>query len=99
MAYISYTDIYFAIASVATIAVAGLVIVILFYILSITRDVKKVSRIARKEAELVARSFAKGASILGAELSEGAAGFLQTMFSLLIAKAVKPKRRTRIVKE
>ncbi len=90
---ISYMEIYFAVASVATIAVFGLLLAILFYILGILRDIKKLSSIARKEAELIARSVAKGVSIFGSELSESAASFIKTLFSLLIAKAVKPKAR------
>jgi len=93
----SFVEIYFAIASVATIAVFGLLLAILFYILGILRDIKKLSSLARREAEFIARNVAKGASILGAELSEGAASFVKTLFALLISKAVKPKARARKV--
>jgi len=84
-------EVYFAVASVATIAVFGLILMALFYILGILRDVRKLSSLARKEAEFIARSVAKGASIFGAELSTGAANFIKTLFALLIARAEKPK--------
>ena len=87
----NYSEVYFAIASVSTIAVAGLLILALIYILAILRDVKKLSNLARKESEFIARSFAKGASILGSELSNEAAGFVRTLFTLLISQFVKPK--------
>ncbi len=90
---LSYMDIYFAVASVATIAVFGLLVMILFYVIGILRDVKKLSRLARKEAELIARSVAKGAGMLGTELSDSAASFLRTLFTLLISKAVPAKTR------
>lgn len=92
----SYMQIYFAVASVATIAVFGLLLAALFYILGILRDIKKLSSLARREAEFIARSVAKGAGIFGAELSEGAASFVKTLFALLISHTLKPKaRRTR----
>lgn len=87
----SYSEIYFAIASVSTIVVAGLLLLALMYVLAILRDIKKLSRLARKESEFIARSFAKGASILGSELSSEAAGFVRTLFTLLISQFVKPQ--------
>lgn len=77
---------YFAIASIATIAVAGLLIMILFYIIAVLRDIKRLSGIARKEAEMIARSVEKGAQIFGTELSSEAASFLRAIFALLISK-------------
>src|SRR3989344_3167182 len=98
MEELSYMEVYFAVASVATIAVFGLILMVLFYILGILRDVKKLSSLARREAEFIARSVARGASIFGAELSSGAASFLKTLFALLISRADRPKvRRTRKV--
>lgn len=97
MVDLSYTEIYFAIASIATIAVFGLILMVLFYVLGILRDVKQLTGIARREAEMIARSVARGASIFGAELSQGAASFLKTLFALLITRAEKPKIRRRKV--
>lgn len=87
----NYSEIYFAIASVSTIVVAGLLLLALIYVLAILRDIKKLSKLARKEAEFIARSFAKGTSILGNELSSEAAGFVRTLFTLLISQFVKPQ--------
>jgi|GEM_PF-3026094 len=87
----SYSDIYFAIASVSTIAVAGLLLLALIYILGILYDIKRLSKIAKKEAEFIARSFGKGASMFGSELSSEAAGFVRTLFTLLISQFAKPK--------
>lgn len=87
----NYYDIYFAITSVATIAVAGLLMIVLIRVISILYDIKRLSKLARKEAEFISKSFAKGASILGAELSSEAAGFVRTLFTLLISQFVKPK--------
>jgi len=87
----NYSEIYFAIASISTIAVAGLLVWALMYVLIILHDIKKLSNLARKESEFIARSFAKGASILGNELSSEAAGFVRTLFTLLISQFVKPK--------
>ena len=86
METISYMNIYFAIASIATIAVAGLLIMILFYIIAVLRDIKRLSGIAKKEAEMIARSVEKGAEIFGTEFSAEAAGFLRAIFALLISK-------------
>lgn len=90
---ISYSDVYFAITSVATIAVSGLIILALFFVLSILRDIKRISKIARKESEFIAKSFSQGVSVFGHELGEETAGFLRTVFSLLLTKAVKAKTR------
>lgn len=86
-------QIYFAIASVATIAVFGLLLMVLFYIIAILRDVRKMSNLARTEAEFIAKSVAKGASIFGTELSEGAASFIKTVFAILLSHVAKPKVR------
>ncbi len=86
---------YFAIASVATIAVAGLLVVILFYFIAILRDIKRLSGIAKKEAEMIARSVEKGAEIFGSELSAEAAGFLRAIFSLFISKVSFGKTRAK----
>lgn len=92
----NYYDFYFAVASICTIAVAGLIMLSLMYILAILRDVKKISRIAKKEAEFIGRSISKGVGILGTELSSEAAGFLRTLFTLLISQfpgfSGKPKK-------
>ncbi len=86
-------QIYFAIASVATIAVFGALLAALFYFLAILRDVRKLSMLARREVEFLAKSFAKGASILGTELSGETAGFVRTVFALLLSHVGKPKVR------
>ncbi len=82
----SYSEIYFAIASVATIAVGGLVILCFFYVLSILMDIKRLSALARREADFIARSIGKGVSIFGNELSAEAAGFVKTLFTLMISQ-------------
>lgn len=88
----TYSEIYLAIASVSTIAVAGLLIAILMYVLSILYDIKKISKIAKKEAEVIASGIAKGASILGSEISLQTAGFLRTVFAVLLSQfSGKPK--------
>ena len=89
----TYSDIYFAVASISTIAVMGLFLLCLIYVLSILYDIKRLSKIARREAEFIARSFAKGASVLGNELSQEAAGFLKTLFSVLFAQFAQPKTK------
>lgn len=97
----NYSDIYFAISSVATIAVAGLLLLSLIYVLSILHDVKRLSKIAKREAEIIARGFEKGASLFGTELSNEAAGFVKTVFALLLthfANKTKPKTRKEKVK-
>jgi hypothetical protein len=91
----SYTDIYFAILSISTLAITGLLVSILFYALSILRDIKKLSSIAKKEAEFIANSVSRGASLLGADLSSEAAGFVKTIFTLLISKVVGGASSTR----
>lgn len=95
MESISYMDTYFAIASVATIAIAGLLIMILFYLIAILRDVKRLSGIAKKEAEIIAKSVEKGAEIFGTELSAEATGFLRALFSILISKVSLGAKRTK----
>lgn len=94
----SYSDIYLAIASISTIAVAGLIVVILMYILSILWDIKRISKIAKREAEFIASSLAKGVSVLGSEISTETAGFIRTVFTLLLSQfASKPKARRKKV--
>ena len=93
MNIVSYSDVYFAITSVATLAIAGLLVLALFFVLSILRDIKRISKIARKESEFIAKSFTQGVSVFGHELGEETAGFLRTVFSLLLTKAVKAKSR------
>ncbi len=87
----NYSDIYFSIASVATIAVAGVLLLALFYVLSILRDIKKLSKIARKEAEFIAKSFSKGVSFFGNELSSEASGFIKTLFTVLLSQFARPR--------
>lgn len=93
----SYYDLYFIIASIATIAVAGLAILAFMYILSILHDIKRLSKIAKKETEIIAKGLEKGAGLLGAELSSEAAGFVKTVFALLLShfagKKHGPKKR------
>lgn len=94
----NYSDAYFAIASVSTIAVAGLLVLALFYVISILMDVKRLSKIAKKEAEMIARGIAKGASLFGTELSGEAAGFVRTVFALLLSHIAHKKSATRKAK-
>ena len=91
----NYSDIYFAVLSVATIALTGLLVLIFFYVIAILHDIKRLSKIAKKEAMMIARGFEKGAELLGNNLSNEAAGFLRTIFSLLLPQfgGVKTSRR------
>ena len=92
----SYSEIYFAVASISTIAVAGLFLLVLIYILSILHDIKRLSKIAKRETEIIARGIEKGASIFGSELSSEATGFAKTIFALLLSHfAEKTKSKTR----
>lgn len=93
-----YYETYFAIASVSTIIVAGLVLMVLIYILAILRDIKKVSRIAKKEVEIIARGLEKGAGLFGTQLSSEATGFVKTIFALLLSHFAQKKRTTRVTK-
>jgi len=97
---VNYSDVYFAILSVSTIAIAGLLVFIMMSVISILHDIKRISKLTRKEAEFIARSLEKGASILGTELSTEAAGFVRTVFTLLISQFGKAKttstKRTKI---
>ncbi|KKP80698.1 MAG: hypothetical protein UR80_C0021G0005 [Parcubacteria group bacterium GW2011_GWB1_35_5] len=81
----NYFDIYLTVASVATIAVAGLLALILMYVLAILYDIKRLSKIAKKETEIIARGIERGASIFGSELSNEATGFAKTVFALLLS--------------
>jgi hypothetical protein len=89
-----YYETYFAVASVSTIIVAGLVLMILIYILAIFRDIKKISRVAKKEVELIAKGLEKGAGLFGTQLSDEAAGFVKTIFALLLSHFAPKKGRT-----
>lgn len=88
-----YSEIYFAVASVSTIIVGGLVSLLLLYGLSILYDVKRISKIAKKEAEIIARGFEKSAGIFSTELSNETAAFVKTVFALLLSYFA-PKRST-----
>lgn len=95
MEEISYMNIYFAVVSIATIAVAGLLVVILFYIIAVLKDVKRLSGLARREAEMIAKSVQKGAEIFGTELSSEAAAFLRAVFALFISRVSMGSKRPR----
>lgn len=82
----NYSEIYFAVTSVSTIALAGLLVLCLMYVLSILHDIKRLSKIAKKEAEIIAKGFEEGVSVFGSELSNEAAGFLRTVFTLLLSQ-------------
>ncbi len=88
----TYSEIYFVIASVSTIIVAGVFLLCTFYIASILHDIKRLSKIAKREAETIARSFEKGAEFFGGELSNEASSFLRTVFALLMSQVVKKTR-------
>lgn len=97
-----YSQIYFSVLSVSTLAIAGLLVLILFYVIAILHDIKRLSKIAKTEAVIIARSFEKGASLIGNYFSDEAAGFLKTVFSLLLAQFGNQKtsrRKTGRVKE
>jgi len=83
---ITFTEIYLSIASIATIAIAGLLVLCLFYIISILHDIKKLSKLAKKEVEFIARNFEKGVTMFGDNVSSETAGFLKAVFSLLISQ-------------
>ena len=94
----NYSEIYLAVASVSTIAVAGLLVLALMYILAILHDIKRLSKIAKRETEMIARGIEKGANLFGTELSSEATGFAKTIFALLLshfAEKTKTKSRTR----
>ncbi len=96
---ISFSEVYFAVASVSTIIVACFVLSALLYVLSILSDIKRLSSIAKKEAEIIAKGFEKGAGIFGSELSAETAGFVRTVFALLLAHfAPKKNRRSKTSK-
>jgi hypothetical protein len=88
----NYSEIYFAVASVSTILVAGLLLLILAYILAIMIDIKRLSKIAKNEAELIARGLEKGASLLGGRLSDETAGFVKTVFAILLSQFAGSKK-------
>ena len=88
----NYSDIYFAISSISIIIVAGVLLLCLFYVLSILQDIKRVSKLAKKEVEVIARGLETGASMLGTQLSEEATGFVRTIFALLLSHFGKKTR-------
>lgn len=87
-----YFEIYLAIASVSNIVVSGLLFVCLFYLLSVLHDIKRLSSLAKKEAEIIAKGFEKGAAIFGSEISGEASAFVRTIFAMLLSYFAKPKR-------
>jgi hypothetical protein len=93
-----FAQIYFSVLSISTIAVGGLVVLCLMYIISILHDIKRLSKLAKKEAELLAKNFEKGVGLFGHELSGEAAGFLKTVFTLLLTQFGRNKS-TRVKKE
>ena len=97
----NYSEIYLAVASVSTIAVAGLLVLVLMYVLAILYDIKRLSKIAKRETEIIARGIERGASIFGSELSNEATGSAKTVFALLLshfAEKTKPKTRKKKIK-
>ena len=96
----SYSDIYFAILSVSTLAIAGVLLLCLFYFLSILIDIKKLSRLAKKEVEMIVRGIEKGMNIFGNNLSDEATSFVKTLFGLLLSQFAfsKGKKRSKISK-
>ncbi len=94
-----YSEVYFATASVSTIIIAGLLLLVFVYALAILYDIKKLSKIARKEAEIISKGFEKGAGMFGTELSSETIGFVRALFAILLSyfapKATKPKRKSK----
>ncbi len=95
----NYLEIYFVVVSISTIIVAVLLVVVLIYILAILYDIKKLSKIAKKESEIIAKGFEVGANILGSQFSNEAAGFVKTVFALLLSHFVTKKVETKVKKE
>ena len=93
-----YSDIYFAISSVSVIAVAILVLICLLYIISILYDVKRLSGVARREAEVIAKGIQKGAQLFGTELSGEANTFVKTLFAALLTHFVSKSTKKRSTK-
>lgn len=93
-----YSEVYFAIASISTMVIAGLLLLVFVYVLAILYDVKKLSKIARREAEIISKGFEKGAGLFGSELSAETVGFVRALFAILLSyfapKSPKPKRKT-----
>ena len=94
----NYSDIYFSVLSVSTLAIAGLLVLALFYIIAILHDIKRLSKIAKKETMMIARGLEKGTELFGNNLSDEATGFVRTVFSLLLTQfgGVKRIRRKAI---
>jgi hypothetical protein len=93
-----YSDIYFAISSVSVIAVAILVLICLLYIISILYDIKRLSRIARREAEVIAKGIQSGAALFGSGLSGEANTFVKTLFATLLTHFVSKATKKRSTK-
>lgn len=94
-----YSQVYFAVVSSATLMLAGLFLLGMLYIIAILSDIKKLSGLAKKEAEIIAKGFEKGASIFGSELSSEAAGFVKTVFALLLSHFATKKSTTKKAKK
>lgn len=94
----NYGEVYFVIVSIANLVIATFLLLISFYALSILSDIKRLSKIAKKEAEIIAKGFEKGATIVGSELGNEATGFVKTVFGLLLSNFAPKKPRTTKVK-
>jgi len=81
----SYLEIYFAVASVATILVAGILVLVFIYILSILIDIKRISKTAKEEVKIIARGLENSANLFGSHLSEETVGFVKTIFAILLS--------------
>lgn len=90
-----YAEVYFAVASISTILVACFLLSCLLSVFSILRDIKKLSNLARREAEIIAKGVEKGVEFLPAEFSRQTAGFIKAVFALLLSHFAPRKSATR----
>lgn len=94
-----YSDIYFAVSSVSVLAIAILVLICLLYIISILYDIKRLSKIARREAEIIAKGIQSGAALFGSSLSGEANTFVKTLFATLLTHFVSKSTKRRSAKK
>lgn len=93
-----YSEIYFAVASVSTIAVACVLILCLLYFMRILIDIRTLSKIARKEVEVISKGIEKGAGIFASNLSEETVSFAKTIFAILLSHFASNRSRTSSVR-
>lgn len=88
------SDVFFFVTTICVVAVSGVFIIALFYIIAVLRDIKYISRRAKEEGEEILND----ARELREALKDKSGGILSFIFSLLSIRNKRRKRKNQSIK-